>query len=196
MVASLYINKSWLLTNCHPRFTWENNKPLVPVGFSCLHYSCVKLREFYPIFRYNSYSETEYVWIFWWSFTLLWQFGFVHLHRFSGMWDKRISLIWMVDTWNGYLIVAEAQVVKRAHFNGQEARQVSLSWWWAELIFLFFLMYKMCARALNIFIVIPKMHAFLLHREILASVQARVPTRWQILFTENRGKNSLRTKWT
>ena len=55
-------------------------------------------------------------------------------------------------------------------------------------------MYKVCARALNVFIVIPKMHGFLLHREILASVQARVPTRWQIRFTENRGKNSLRTE--
>ena len=42
------------------------------------------------------------------------------------MWDKEISLIWMVETWNGYLIVAEAQVVKRAHFKGEEARQVSL----------------------------------------------------------------------
>ena len=90
------------------------------------------------------------------------------------MWDKGISLIWMVDTWNGYLIVAEAQVVKRAHFNGREARQVSLddgqNRFFFFLFFFFVLMYKVCARALNVFIVIPKMHGFLLHMEILASV--------------------------
>ena len=86
------------------------------------------------------------------------------------MWDKGISLNWMVDTWNGYLIVAEAQVVKRAHFNGRKARQVSLDDGRIFLFFFFVLMYKVCARALNVFIVIPKMHGFLLHMEILASV--------------------------
>ena len=64
--------------------------------------------------------------------------------------------------------------MKRAHFNGREARQVSLddrrNRFFFFLFFVFGLMYKVCARALNVFIVIPKMHGFLLHMEILASV--------------------------
>ena len=62
--------------------------------------------------------------------------------------------------------------MKRAHFNGWEARQVSLDGGRNRFFFFFFfvLMYKVCARALNVFTVIPKMHGFLLHREILASV--------------------------
>lgn len=55
--------------------------------------------------------------------------------------------------------------MKRAHFNGLD------DGWNRFSFFLFlFLMYKVCARALNVFIVIPKMHGFLLHREILAGV--------------------------
>ena len=66
--------------------------------------------------------------------------------------------------------------MKRAHFNGREARQVSLddgrNRFFFFHFFFFVLMYKVCARALNVFIVIPtpKMHGFLLHMEILASV--------------------------
>ena len=91
--------------------------------------------------------------------------------------------------------------MKRAHFSGQEARQVSLDdgpnrfFFCLFVCLFFFFMYKVCAKALNVFIVIPKMHDFLLYSQIRASVHLLgVPTRWQIRFTENRGKNSLGQK--